>query len=73
LLNRLYLEKFASKETAVAKRMGISLTFLMIEVREIRPPNGQRVGAISGRALTKVGQLLRTTFRSSDTPIPSSA
>jgi hypothetical protein len=43
LLNRLYLEKFASKETAVAKRMGISLTFLMIEVREIRPPNGQRV------------------------------
>ncbi len=72
LLNRLYLEKFASKETAVAKRMGISLTFLMIEVREIRSPNGQRVGAISDRALVKVGQLLRSTFRGSDTLIRSS-
>jgi diguanylate cyclase (GGDEF)-like protein len=67
LFNRLYLEKFASKETAVAKRMGISLTFLMIEVHEIRPSHGHRMGAIGERALTKVGQLLRTTFRNSDT------
>jgi diguanylate cyclase (GGDEF)-like protein len=67
LFNRLYLEKFASKETAIAKRMGISLTFLMIEVHEIRPSNGHREGAISDRGLTKVGQLLRTAFRNSDT------
>ncbi|HJY86527.1 MAG TPA: diguanylate cyclase [Candidatus Acidoferrales bacterium] len=67
LFNRLYLEKFVSKETAVAKRMGINLTFLMIQARENGRSKGRRSGAISDRSVTKVGQLLRTIFRNSDT------
>ena len=69
LLNRHYLEKFAAKETGIAKRVGLSLTFVMIEVREVRSPNGHFAGSPSNRVLTKVGELLRTHFRGTDTLI----
>jgi|GEM_PF-3230146 len=69
LLNRLYLEKFAVKETGVAKRVGLSLTFVMIEVYEIRSPKSHRAGAPSDRVLVEVGKLLRAHFRGTDTLI----
>ncbi len=69
LLNRLYLEKFAVKETGVAKRVGLSLTFVMIEVYEIRSPKSHAAGAPSDRVLVEVGKLLRAHFRGTDTLI----
>jgi len=68
LLNRQYLEKFAAKETGIAKRVGLSLTFVLVEVREVRP-KGHFAGAPSDRVLAKVGELLRAHFRSTDTLI----
>ncbi len=69
LLNRLYLEKFAAKETGIAKRVGLSLTFVMIEVSEARSPNDHFANAPSDRVLVQVGEFLRTHFRSTDTLI----
>lgn len=69
LLNRLYLEKFAAKETGIAKRVGLSLTFVMLEVRETRSSKSHGAGAPSDRVLAQVGELLRTHFRSTDTLI----
>jgi diguanylate cyclase (GGDEF)-like protein len=69
LLNRLYLEKFAAKETGIAKRVGLSLTLVMIGVGEVRSPNDHFADAPSDRVLAQVGEFLRTHFRSTDTLI----
>src|SRR5262249_20079764 len=69
LLNRLYLEKFAAKETGIAKRVGLSLTFVMIEVSEVRSRRDRFAEAPSDLVLAQVGEFLRTHFRSTDTLI----
>ncbi len=68
LPNRQYLEQFGSKELAVAERLELSLTFLMVDVQDFKSLNA-RFGRAAGRILKGVVELLRTSFRPSDTLI----
>lgn len=67
LLNRHYLDQFASKDVAAAERLGLSLTFLMVDVHDFKSLNARFGRAAGDRVLMGVGELLRTTFRPTDT------
>ncbi len=69
LLNRRYLDQLASKDTAVAERIGLSLTFLMLSVQDFKSLNARFGRAAGDHVLRGIGELLRTTFRPMDTLI----
>jgi diguanylate cyclase (GGDEF)-like protein len=69
LLNREYFDRFASKEMALAERTGLSLTFFMIQVHGSESLNDHSKHAAGDRVLLGVAELLRKTFRGSDTVV----
>ncbi len=69
ILNRLYLDRYASKDIGVAERVGLSLTFLMINVQDFKLLKARFGRAAGDRVLIAVGELLRKNFRDSDTLI----
>jgi diguanylate cyclase (GGDEF)-like protein len=69
LFNRRYFDQFASKDVATAERLGLTLTFLMVDVRDFRSLNSRFGRAAGDNVLMGVGELLRTTFRPTDTLI----
>jgi diguanylate cyclase (GGDEF)-like protein len=71
LLNRRYLDSYASKEFGVADRTGLSLTFLVIGLRSFRSPKVGLGQPAADRFVMAIADLLRTNFRTSDTIIRS--
>ncbi len=69
LLNQEYFDRSASKEMALAERTGLSLTFFMVQVRGSEAQSDHSKPAAGDRVLLGVAELLRTTFRGSDTVV----
>ncbi len=69
ILNRRYLDRCISKELALADRLGMNLTFLMIDVQGFKSLNARFGRPAGDRALIEVGKLLKKTFRGADTLI----
>ncbi len=67
--NRRYLDEVISKDVQRAGRLGTKLTFVMIDVDDFKGVN-TRFGHLMGdRLLNEVANVLRHTFRGSDTII----
>ena len=69
ILNRRYLDRYASKEIGIAERVGLSLTLLMINVQGFESLRARFGRAAGDRVLIGIGELLRKNFRDSDTLI----
>ncbi len=69
VFNRRYLDEVISKDVQRADRLGTKLTFVMIDVDDFKEVN-TRFGHLMGdRLLNEVANVLRRTFRGSDTII----
>lgn len=69
LYNRRYLDQIMPRELSRADRLGTPLTFLMLDVDNFKSVN-TRFGHLRGdRVLSEVAQLLKRTFRTSDTVV----
>lgn len=69
LFNRRYLDEVISKEASRANRYVSELTLMMIDVDDFKSVN-TRFGHLFGdRVLTEVANLLKKTFRNSDTVV----
>ncbi len=66
VFSRSYLEQFLIGEVSRADRRGTKLTFLLIDVDDFKSVNARFGYLIGDRLLSRVGQLLRGTFRRSD-------
>ncbi len=69
VFNRRYLDQFLAPEVGRTDRRGGSLTFLLIDVDGFTSLNARFGHLIGDRVLSRVGQLLKETFRGSDTLI----
>lgn len=69
VFNRRYLEKILPKEIKRADRHGESLTMLMIDVDGFKSVNTRFGHVVGDKILKEVAQLLKSTFRTSDTII----
>lgn len=67
LYNRRYLNQVIPREVSRADRLGTHLTFLMMDVDDFKSVNTQFGHARGDRLLCEVAQLLKRTFRTSDT------
>lgn len=67
--NRRYMEEVLARDLSRAERMGLTLTFMLIDVDNFKSVN-TRFGHLMGdRVLQEVAAVLRRTFRASDTII----
>jgi diguanylate cyclase (GGDEF)-like protein len=69
VFNRRYLEKILPKEIKRADRHSESLTMLMIDVDGFKAVNTRFGHVVGDRVLKEVAQILKNTFRTSDTII----
>ncbi len=67
VFSRRHLDVVLAREVSRAHRRGTSLTFLMIDVDGFKSVNARFGHLIGDRVLSRVGQLLKETFRGSDT------
>jgi len=67
--NRRYMDQVIAKDLRRAERQGVNLCFMMIDVNDFKSVN-TRFGHLTGdRILVEVAQVLKKTFRASDTII----
>jgi len=67
--NRRYMDQVIAKDLSRAERHGIQLCFLMIDIDDFKSAN-TKFGHLTGdRILVEVAQVLKRTFRASDTII----
>lgn len=69
VFNRRYLDRIISQEVSRCDRRGSSLTFLMIDLDGFKSVNTRFGHAVGDRVLREVAELLKATFRTSDTVI----
>lgn len=65
--NRRFLDEVVKKETHRADRHGIDLTFLMIDVDQFKTVNSRFGHLVGDKLLKEVADILKNTFRASDT------
>lgn len=69
IFNRRYLDQIISREVSRADRLGTGLTFLMTDVDGFKAVNTRFGHLVGDRILNEVAQVLKRTFRTSDTVI----
>jgi diguanylate cyclase (GGDEF)-like protein len=69
VFNRRYLDRIIPKEASRSDRRGTSLTFLMIDLDGFKSVNTRFGHPVGDRVLREVAELLRKTFRTSDTVV----
>jgi diguanylate cyclase (GGDEF)-like protein len=67
VFNRRFLDQVVKKETHRADRHGTDLTFLMVDVDRFKSVNSRFGHLVGDKLLKEVAEVLKSTFRASDT------